>query len=121
MDLGLETSFSKFPAWIVQEGESFYLLHGKNGYLLVSSLCPHRGGEIKNRGTMFECPKHGWRFEQSEGVCINGPRARMYAFPVTVHQGRLIAEVPKPNGTTRLRWDEAMASLAAKSSGESPG
>jgi nitrite reductase/ring-hydroxylating ferredoxin subunit len=42
------------------------------------------------------CPDHGWRFEQSEGVCVNGPRARMFGCPVTVEDGRLIVEAPEP-------------------------
>ena len=93
MDLGPESAFTKFPAAISLEGQSYYLVHGKKGYLLLSAVCPHYGGPVVDWGSVFMCPDHGWRFEQSEGVCINGPNARMLSFPVTVREGRLIADL----------------------------
>ena len=93
MDLGPEGSFNKFPAEIVLGGESYFLVRSKKGYQLLSSVCPHHGGEVVNWGTTFMCPDHGWRFEMKEGVCINGPNARMYSFPVTISGGHLFAEV----------------------------
>ena len=93
MDLGLETAFSKFPAYIELEDESFYLVRGKKGYLLLSTECPHSGGRVSNQGTVFMCPDHGWRFEQTQGECMNGPNSRMISFPVTVHEGHLIADL----------------------------
>ena len=93
-DLGPESSFTKFPAPILLDGDSYYLVRGKKGYQLLSMVCPHPGGEVVDWGAVFMCPDHGWRFEQTEGVCINGPYARMLAFAVSVQQGRLIAEMP---------------------------
>ena len=52
-------------------------------------------GEVLDWGGVFMCPDHGWRFEYTEGVCVNGPNSRMISFPVAVENGRLIAEVPK--------------------------
>ena len=93
VDLGLESSFTKLPAWIALGVESYYLVHGKKGYLLLSTECPHAGGEVSKQADVFMCPDHGWRFEQTQGVCINGPRARMYTFAVTVQDGHLIADL----------------------------
>jgi nitrite reductase/ring-hydroxylating ferredoxin subunit len=94
MDLGPEASFGKLPAQVSLGGESYYLVRGKKGYQLLSTFCPHQGGEIKDQGKFFLCPEHAWRFEHTEGVCVNGPNARMFAYPVAVRAGRLIAEMP---------------------------
>jgi nitrite reductase/ring-hydroxylating ferredoxin subunit len=96
IDLGPESSYTKFPAPIYVKDYSFFLVRGKKGYRLLSTVCPHSGGEVVDWGTTFMCPDHGWRFEQSEGVCVNGPRARMFGCPVTVEDGRLIVEAPEP-------------------------
>ena len=93
MELGLESSFTKFPVSISLDDESYYLVKGKKGYLLLSTVCPHQGGNVSNQGAAFMCPDHGWRFEHTQGECVNGPRARMLSFPVTVQDGRLIADL----------------------------
>jgi len=94
MDLGLETSFTKFPAPVSVGDESYYLVHNNQGYLLLSTICPHAGGEVVEWGSCFMCPDHGWRFELTEGECINGPNARMYAVAVTVRNGHLLVDGP---------------------------
>ena len=94
VDLGLESSFTKFPAQISLDGEYFYLVFGKKGYLLLSTVCPHQGGVVSDGGNAFMCPDHGWRFEYTQGECVNGPRSRMDSYPVIVQDGRLIAQLP---------------------------
>ncbi len=94
MDLGPESAFTKFPAAVNLGDESYYLVKGKKGYLLLSAVCPHHGGGVIDWGSVFMCPDHGWRFEHSEGVCINGPNARMFSFPVNVQEGHLIVQLP---------------------------
>lgn len=96
MDLGPEASFTKFPAPIFVGESSYYLVRGTGGYKLLSTYCPHSGGEVTLWGTFFYCPDHGWRFELTDGECINGPRARLDSIPVTLRDGRLYAEVPLP-------------------------
>ncbi len=93
IDLGLESSFTKFPVEVLLDGESFYLAHGRRGYLLLSRVCPHQGAEVTDQGQAFTCPDHGWRFEHTQGECINGPLARMFSYPVTVQDGRLVVEM----------------------------
>jgi nitrite reductase/ring-hydroxylating ferredoxin subunit len=98
VDLGPETSFAKFPAPVSIGKEEYFLARGKDGaYRLLSAVCPHRWGRIVQWDTCFLCPDHGWRFEFNEGICINGPNARMYAVTVTERDGRLYAEVPLPS------------------------
>jgi nitrite reductase/ring-hydroxylating ferredoxin subunit len=95
VDIGPESSFSKFPAPVDIGQWSYFLAKGKKGYRLLSNVCPHQMGEVLDWGGVFMCPDHGWRFEHTEGVCVNGPNSKMVSFPVTVENGRLIAAVPE--------------------------
>ena len=95
VDIGAETSFTKLPAQVDIGDWSYFLARSKKGvYQLLSTVCPHAMGEVVDWGNTFMCPDHGWLFEKSEGICINGPNSRMTAFPVAVKSGRLIATVP---------------------------
>ena len=95
VDIGAESAFAKLPAAVEIGDWSYFLAKSRKGvYQLLSTVCPHQMGEVVDWGGVFMCPDHGWRFEYSEGVCVNGPNSRMTAFPVTVESGRLIATVP---------------------------
>jgi nitrite reductase/ring-hydroxylating ferredoxin subunit len=95
VDLGPEDSFNDLPASISIGRDDFFLARDKEGvYRLLSDICPHSWGQIVRWDNCFMCPDHGWRFELNGGICINGPRAQMYAFPVTVRDGHLYAQVP---------------------------
>jgi len=92
MDLGAETDFTEFPTVIDLEKASYFLVKSDKGYKLLSTNCPHQGGEVVDWGSCFMCPDHGWRFEYTEGTCVNGPDAEMYSSPVVVEHGRLIVQ-----------------------------
>ena len=100
MDLGAEMDFTEFPACIELEKESYFLVKSDKGYKLLSSNCPHQGGEVVDWGSCFMCPDHGWRFEMSAGVCINGPNARMESILVTLRDGRLIAQLAQDQSSS---------------------
>ena len=94
-DLGDEASFSAFPAPVTVGDASYFLIHGDSGYTLLSTLCPHQGGEVSDEGgEQFVCDGHGWLYEKSDGTCADRPDFRMKSFLVTVQDGRLIALVP---------------------------
>ncbi len=102
VDLGLESSFNEFPSAVSIGRDDYFLARGKDGvYHLLSAICPHSWGRIVRWDSCFMCPDHGWRFEMNEGVCVNGPRAQMYNFPVTLNEGHLIAAIPEDMTT----WD----------------
>ena len=95
VDLGPETGFTKLPAKVDVGDWSYFLVRSKKGvYHLLTNICPHQAGEVVDWGGVFMCPDHGWRFEYTEGVCVNGPNAKMVGFPVSVENGRMIAELP---------------------------
>ncbi len=94
-DLGEEDSFAVFPALVRVGDASYFLVRGRDGYKLLSTVCPHQGGEIMDEGDdLFVCDGHGWQYDKGEGLCASRPDFRMKAFLVTVQNGRLVALVP---------------------------
>ena len=95
VDLGEESSFAAFPALVKVGDASYFLVRGRDGYKLLSTVCPHQGGEIMDEGDeLFVCDGHGWQYEKGEGVCANQPDFRMKAYLVTLQDDRLVALVP---------------------------
>ena len=94
-DLGDESSFAALPAPVKVGDASYFLVRGRDGYKLLSAVCPHQGGEIMDEGDdLFVCDGHGWQYEKGEGTCTTRADFRMKAFLVTVQDGRLVALVP---------------------------
>lgn len=95
VDLGKESSFAGFPAPVRVGDASYFLVRAQDGYKLLSTVCPHQGGEVMDEGgELFVCDGHGWQYEKAEGTCVSRPDFRMKAFLVTVRENRLIALVP---------------------------
>lgn len=95
VDLGEESAFTSFPAPVKVGDASYFLVRGRDGYKLLSTVCPHQGGEIMDEGDdTFVCDGHGWQYEKGEGACVTRADFRMKAFLVTVQQSRLVALVP---------------------------
>ncbi len=94
-DLGEESSFTAFPAPVKVGDASYFLVRGRDGYKLLSTVCPHQGGEIMDEGDdLFVCDGHGWQYDKAAGLCASRPDFRMKTFLVTVQNGRLVALVP---------------------------
>ena len=94
-DLGEESSFTSLPAPVRVGDASYFLVRGRDGYKLLSTVCPHQGGEIMDEGDdLFVCDGHGWQYDKGEGFCNSRPDFRMKTFLVTVQNGRLVALVP---------------------------
>ena len=95
VDLGEESSYTVFPAPVKVGDASYFLVRESDGFKLLSTLCPHQGGEVMDEGgDQFVCDGHGWKYEKANGVCLERPDFRMKAFLVTVQEKRLVALVP---------------------------
>ncbi len=95
VELGPESSFTELPAPVRVGDASYFLVKGRDGYKLLSTICPHQGGEIEDEGEeVFVCDGHGWQYEKGEGACVNQPDFRMKAFLVTLQKDQLVALVP---------------------------
>ena len=95
VDLGTESSFTTFPTTVKVGDANYFLVRNKASYKLLSTLCPHQGGEVMDEGDeQFVCDGHGWLYEKTDGACTGRPDFRLKAFLVTVQENRLIALVP---------------------------
>ena len=93
-ELGSESEFAVLPSLVKVEDQDYFLTKGNDGsYRLLSTRCPHRWGEIIEWDNCFMCPDHGWRFEKSEGICVNGPNSRMESASVVIKGDRLFAQM----------------------------
>ncbi len=94
-DLGEESSFTGLPALVKVGNASYFLVRGRDGYKLLSTVCPHQGGEVMDEGDdLFVCDGDGWQYEKAEGTCVRRPDFRMKAFLVAVRENRLVALAP---------------------------
>ena len=96
VDLGDESAFTQFPHPIKVGSANYFLVKGAEGYRMLSTLCPHQGGEVEDVGedNIFVCDTHGYEYEKADGRCVNNPELRLRVFLVTRQEGRLIALVP---------------------------
>ena len=95
VDLGAVGDFPTLPARVrLDNGEEHWLAKDRDGqFRLLSMVCPHAFGRVVKWDKSFLCPDHGWRFEESQGICVNGPRAQLFYHQVAVTNGRLVAHI----------------------------
>ena len=58
----------------------------------VDNLCPHRGGPLGEgtlKGTVLQCPWHGWQFDVTTGSMVQNPAVKTACFPVVVEDGEV--------------------------------
>ena len=94
IDLGQVESFGTLPARLSVGAATYHLIRGKEGYKLLSSVCPHQGGTVSLVDSGFECPNHGWTFDE-RGDCINVSGQPLESFPVLEKDGHLFTRVPE--------------------------
>ena len=95
VDLGDESEFTNLPKLVKVGNANYFLVKGGEGYRMLSTLCPHQGGEVEDVGEeVFVCDTHGYEYEKGDGRCVNNPDLRLRVFLVTQQEGRLVALVP---------------------------
>ena len=95
IDLGDVSEFTDLPKLVKVGTANYFLVKDGEGYRMLSTLCPHQGGEVEEVGEdVFVCDTHGYEYEKSGGRCVNQPELRLRVFLVTQQEGRLVALVP---------------------------
>jgi len=112
IDIGPESDFTKLPAPVDVGGASYFLMKGRDGYKLLSTLCPHQGGTIGDAKGEFVCDGHGYQFDKDGGRCITNPDLRMKLYPVSVKEGRLIALAPDATGAATPEAGQTVQQIA---------
>ena len=94
IDIGAESAISTLPARVEVGSASYFLIKTRDGYRLLSAVCPHQGGMVEDGGGQFVCHNHGYQYDKDGGKCLNAEGLRMKSYVVNVKEGRLIALVP---------------------------
>ena len=95
LDLGPESDFTDLPKLVKVGTANYFLVKSDEGYRMLSTMCPHQGGEVEDIGDdVFVCDGHGWEYDKVSGRCVNNPDFRMRAFLVSKQEDNLVALVP---------------------------
>ncbi len=112
IDIGAESTFPTLPAPVEIGSASYFLIKTRDGYRLLSRVCPHQGGTVQDRATRFVCPNHGYQYEKDGGKCLNAEGLRMKSYVVNVKEGRLIALVPDEKAGNASRFGQTVQQIA---------
>ena len=83
---------SEVPDWgkkLVQvEGQAILLVKSKGVLYACESECPHQGaplqGALLKEAGSISCPRHGYRFNLTDGSCKDFPEYTLKTFPVQI-------------------------------------
>ena len=95
VDLGPESDFTQLPQQIKIGAANYFLIKTPEGYRMLSTLCPHQGGEVEDVGDpAFVCDTHGYEYQKTDGRCLTNPNLSLRTFLVTQQNNHLIALAP---------------------------
>jgi N-acyl-D-aspartate/D-glutamate deacylase/nitrite reductase/ring-hydroxylating ferredoxin subunit len=112
IDIGAESEFTKLPTPVEVNGASYFLTKTRDGYRLLSRVCPHQGGTVEDGGGQFVCPNHGYQYEQDGGKCLSAAGLRLKSYVVSVKEGRLVASVPDQKGANSAGIGQTVQQIA---------
>ena len=75
-DIGAVSAFPTLPARVEIGGASYFLVKSRDGYRLLSTLCPHQGGTVEDDGDRLSVRTTGTRSDKDGGKCINAEALR---------------------------------------------
>ena len=71
----------------IGSGIQVVLFKTESGIVAVENRCPHAGGSLDNGlldGNHLRCVWHGWRFDLSNGECIDHESSALRRFPLEI-------------------------------------
>jgi anthranilate 1,2-dioxygenase ferredoxin subunit len=92
--LGDTKSFASYPCPVKIESETYFLTICDHEYRLLSSVCPHAGGQVAIYQSKLVCPLHMWTFDTASGQCLMVHGAQLEHYQVLEQNGQLIAILP---------------------------
>jgi nitrite reductase/ring-hydroxylating ferredoxin subunit len=73
---------------VVEAGGKYLAVFNVDGtFYAIDNECVHRGGPLGEgelRGTVVECPWHGWTYDVTTGRCTSNPTACVKSYRVTI-------------------------------------
>jgi N-acyl-D-aspartate/D-glutamate deacylase/nitrite reductase/ring-hydroxylating ferredoxin subunit len=112
IDIGAESAFPTLPAPVEIGSASYFLIKTRDGYRLLSRVCPHQGGTVEDGGDQFVCDNHGYEYDKDGGRCLSAEGLRMKSYVVNVKDGRLIALVPDEKAGNASRSGQTVQEIA---------
>ena len=84
---------------------SLFIVKGRNVALFnvngkiyaIADTCPHAGGSLgmgKLNGNIVACPKHGMKFDVTNGCFAGTPDAGVSIYPVKLVDGKIMVSIP---------------------------
>jgi nitrite reductase/ring-hydroxylating ferredoxin subunit len=70
---------------ITVSGQDILFINIKGSILAVENECPHQGSPLTAaivKDGYIACPRHGYRFNLSDGTCSDHPEYTLRTFPV---------------------------------------
>jgi len=97
-------NLNNLPHSIEIEGDIYFISRGNTKeYILLSGVCPHKGGIVRAHGDCFKCPIHNWKFDL-EGKSLNVKGQELSAISLKELDGWLCTDhdaLVKRNNTSK--------------------
>lgn len=81
---------------VVVAGKEILLVNVKGKISVVENECPHQGSPLSAaivKDGYISCPRHGYRFNLSDGRCADHPDCVLAVFPVQLNGEEILVEV----------------------------
>jgi nitrite reductase (NADH) small subunit len=78
------------------EGQEVLLINLKGVIYAVENECPHQGAPMAAaivKDGYLACPRHGYRFQLSDGTCKEFPEYRLKTWPVRIEGDQVIVDI----------------------------
>lgn len=92
--LGPPSDFPGPGPWRVRRaGRPFEIRRtGDSGTLAIELACRHQNADLSAvaaRDGLLVCPRHGWRYRDADGACLDMPDRPLRRYPVEESEGIL--------------------------------
>lgn len=77
-------------------GKEILLVNSKGTFYAVENECPHQGsslGAALVKDSHISCPRHGYRFNLTDGKCAEHPDFVLTTFPVQLDGDDILVEL----------------------------
>jgi nitrite reductase (NADH) small subunit len=77
-------------------GREILLVNVKGKISAVENECPHQGSPLNAavvKDGYISCPRHGYRFNLSDGKCADHPEFVLAVFPVQLNGDEILVEL----------------------------
>jgi 3-phenylpropionate/trans-cinnamate dioxygenase ferredoxin component len=81
---------------VIVDGQEILLINFKGAIHAVENECPHQGAPLAGaivKDGYLACPRHGYRFQLSDGSCKEFPEYRLKTWPVQIDGDQVIVDI----------------------------